>query len=70
MAFDVATNAMVAFMAGGAGEIAVPEDYDGDGTWDLATWSPAAGRWFIQGSRIGPFVKYHGAAGDTPVPRR
>ena len=70
MAFDVATNAMVAFMAAATDEIAVPEDYDGDGTWDLATWSPLTGRWHIQGSLMGPFVKFHGAAGDTPVPRR
>ena len=49
---------------GGCGDIAVPEDYDGDGIEDIAVFRPASGLWAIRGiTRV-----YFGGYDDVPVP--
>ncbi|MBI3591379.1 MAG: VCBS repeat-containing protein [Candidatus Melainabacteria bacterium] len=55
---------------------AVPEDYDGDGKVDLATWTPETGKWEIafarnfltKGSVVTQKVFTLGKAGDIPMP--
>jgi alpha-beta hydrolase superfamily lysophospholipase len=45
------------------------DDYDGDGTSDLAVWRPTDGNWYIIGSSAGAQpARQLGQAGDIPVP--
>jgi len=56
---------------GGASDIPVVGDYDGDGQSDLAVWRGATGEWFVlRSSDGGSDVTVWGAAsvGDVPVP--
>ncbi len=41
---------------GKSGDVAVPGDYNGDGTTDFAVFRPSNGRWYV-----------NGIAGSTPV---
>lgn len=52
------------------GDIAVPEDYDGDGWWDIAVWRPGAQAYFyVLSSQTGAFLTPipWGKSGDNPT---
>jgi hypothetical protein len=54
-------------VSGTPGDLPAAADYDGDGTTDLATWSPTGGLWRI--SMAGTEEQQTlGAPGDLPVP--
>lgn len=58
---------------GQAGDVLVPNDYDGDRKTDLAIWRPSNGNWYIrQSSKAGTGGELRqvgwGQAGDIPVP--
>jgi hypothetical protein len=46
---------------GGPGQFAAPADYDGNGTIDAATWSPATQQFTVDGR---PAIRFGGAAGQ------
>ncbi|NOT49284.1 MAG: hypothetical protein HOP17_16275, partial [Acidobacteria bacterium] len=55
------------------GDLAVQNDYDGDGKIDYAVWSPSGpntGRWHIKNSSATPTERnvFWGQAADIPVP--
>ena len=50
---------------GDVGDQAVPADYNGDGTTDIAVFRPATSQWWIRNQ---PVVLW-GEVGDTPSPR-
>jgi hypothetical protein len=51
------------------GDVPVTADFDGDGTPDLATWTPAAGRWSIRFSATREIRRaVLGSRGHLPVP--
>jgi hypothetical protein len=51
------------------GDIAVPNDYDGDGKPDVAVWRPSEVMWYIRRSSDGAVqTKQWGTTGDIPVP--
>ena len=54
---------------GGAGDIPVPADYDGDARTDFGIWRPSTGEWFIL-TAAGTVMPVHtwGGNGDIPVP--
>jgi len=52
------------FLPGYSGDLPVPEDYDGDGSDDIAVFRPSSALWIVRGlSRF-----YFGKSGDVPVP--
>jgi hypothetical protein len=56
-------------LTGTAGDVPVAADFDGDGSGDPGTWTPATGRWRIANSGGGTVEQYSlGGAGDRPVP--
>jgi hypothetical protein len=60
-----------AFQWGLDGDIAVPGEYDGDGSTDLAVYRPASGTWFIRQSTTSyatSLTFQWGLTGDIPVP--
>lgn len=48
---------------------AVPADYDGNGTADLAVWNRTTGNWTIRRADGTPRVVQWGQDGDIPIPR-
>jgi hypothetical protein len=53
---------------GGPGYTPVPEDYDGDGTTDLAVYHASSGLWFTRSSQTGATsTTGFGGSGFTPV---
>lgn len=56
-------------LTGSVGDVPVAADFDGDGSRDPATWTPATGRWQIANSGAGTVEQYTlGGVGDRPVP--
>ncbi len=55
---------------GSSGDLPVPADFDGDHQDDLATFTPATGKWLIRlSSNPGAFASQQwGQAGDVPMP--
>jgi len=54
---------------GTLGDVAVPADYDGDGSADLAVWNPWNGSWSIRQANGTARTVQWGQSGDVPVPR-
>ena len=53
---------------GFATDTAVPGDYDGDGTTDLAVFRPSNGTWWIENSGSGVVQTFqYGLATDIPL---
>ena len=54
-----------AFQWGGAGDLAVPGDYDGDGKTDFSVFRPSSGTWYVTRSSDGSNFAYaFGQSGD------
>ena len=55
---------------GNSGDKEVPNDYDGDGKVDLATWRDSNGNWYVRQSASGNSLRQvqWGMSGDIPVP--
>jgi hypothetical protein len=47
------------------GDLPVPGDFDGNGTFDVAVYRPSSGVWYV---RNGATVQW-GVAGDIPASR-
>jgi hypothetical protein len=62
-------SGVTSLTCGGAGDIPVPADYDGDGRADFGIWRPVTGEWFIY-TAAGVVQPVHvwGGNGDIPVP--
>jgi hypothetical protein len=54
---------------GTSGDLAVPGDYDGDGSADVAVFRPSANTWYLLRSTAGFTGIVFGLAGDIPVAR-
>jgi hypothetical protein len=64
------TGQIATLTFGAAGDVPVPQDYDGDHRADIAVWRPQTGEWFIVNSRDGSITQRQwGARSDIPMPR-
>lgn len=46
------------------GDVPVPGDYDGNGTWDKAVWRKGVGGWYTSGQT----TAFLGLSTDIPLP--